>query len=81
MNREDLVKYVINALNEFGGEATIVEICKYIWDNEISKIPVNQRNDLFYTWGYDVRWAGQHLRNNNLSHIPKRGIWALGPKP
>ncbi len=79
MNKQNLPEYVLNALNALGGEATIVEICKYIWDNEISKIPINQRNDHFYTWGYDVRWAAQKLRDNNLSYIPRRGVWALGP--
>lgn len=49
MNRRDLRQYVINALNALGGEATIVEICRHIWDNEISRIPINQRNDHFYT--------------------------------
>lgn len=81
MTRQQLPQYVLDALNALGGEATIVAICKYIWDNEISQIPANQRTDLFYTWGYDVRWAGQWLRNNNQSHIPRKGIWALGPAP
>lgn len=81
MTKKDLPQFVLNALTDLGGEATITEICKHIWTNEISKIPIEKRTNVFYTWGYDVRWAGQYLRDENLSHIPKRGIWAMGPKP
>ena len=74
MTKKDLPEYVLNALKSLGGEATIPNICKHIWDNQISKIPPQSRDDLFYTWGYDVRWAGQYLRDNNLCHIPRRGV-------
>lgn len=81
MTKKDLPEYVLNALKALSGKATIPQICKHIWDNEVSRIPEGKREDLFYTWGYDVRWAGQHLRDNNLTHIPKRGVWAIGPNP
>lgn len=81
MTKKDLPNYVLDALKDLGGQATIPEICKHIWDNQVSKIPTAKRSSLFYTWGYDVRWAGQWLRDNNLSHIPSRGVWAIGPKP
>ena len=81
MTKQDLPQYVTNALIALGGSGSIVQVCKHIWENEVSLIPPNQRNDLFYTWQYDVRWAAQTLRNNNLSHILSTGIWAIGPKP
>ena len=60
--RDDLCDWVLEALNAHHGRARIVEICKYIWQHYESKL--RQSGDLFYTWQYDVRWAGQKLRNS-----------------
>ena len=63
-NREDLCEWVIQALRENGGRAHIVPICKFIWKNHENEL--RQSGDLFYTWQYDVRWAGQILRNKGI---------------
>src|SRR5260370_28444256 len=59
------------------GEATIVQICKDVWEHHESELRAS--GDLFYTWGYDIRWAGQWLRNNDY-RMPikacKRGVSA-----
>ena len=83
MIKRDLIQFVLNALRALGGRGTIAQISKYIWDNHVSIIPVNQRNDLFYTWGYEMRWAGQKLRDQNMAHLltPRGGVWVLGPRP
>ena len=75
MSKKDLPSKVIEALRKKGGSATIVDVCKYIWDNYENELRAS--GDLFYTWQYDVRWAGQTLRDNNQSIIRRRGIWEL----
>lgn len=60
--KDDLCDWVIEALSAHGGRARIVEICKYIWQHYENEL--RQSGDLFFTWQYDVRWAGQKLRNN-----------------
>ncbi len=59
--REDLQEWVIQALRALGGQARIVHICKHIWENHEAELQAS--GDLLYTWWYDVRWAGQTLRN------------------
>lgn len=75
MNKYDLEKCIIEALKAHKGEATILQVCKFVWDKYISKL--EKDNNLFYTWGYDIRWAGQRLRDNNKAYIKSRGVWAL----
>jgi|SRR6266545_5683432 len=62
--REDLQEWVIEVLRALGGKARIVEICKYIWEKHESDL--RHSRDLMYTWEYDVRWAGQVLRNKKV---------------
>ncbi len=60
--REDLCDWVVEALRAMGGSANIVPICKYIWEHHENEL--RKSGDLFYTWQYEMRWAGQKLRNN-----------------
>jgi hypothetical protein len=62
-NREDLVRWVYQAVEENGGEASLIEVAKHIWKNHESDL--KSSGDLFYTWQYDMRWAAQHLRDEN----------------
>ncbi len=62
--RDDLQEWVVEALQALGDEGRIVEICKYIWDHHESDLRAS--GDLLYTWQYDVRWAGQVLRNRKV---------------
>jgi hypothetical protein len=76
--REVLCNWVIQALTEFGGSAHIVPICKHIWAHHEQEL--RKSGDLFFTWQYDVRWAGQQLRDNGTleSVHGKRGLpWTL----
>lgn len=79
--KEDLTGWVIEAITAYNGEATIVQICKYVWDHH--EIELRESGDLFYTWGYDIRWAAQWLRDNDYL-LPieacKRGVWAATAK-
>jgi hypothetical protein len=79
--KEDLAGWVIEAVAAHNGEATIVQICKYVWENHEQDL--RQSGNLFYTWGYDIRWAGQWLRDNEYLQ-PKeacpRGVWVATSK-
>jgi hypothetical protein len=61
IHRDDLKVYVVEALNNLGGQSKIAGICKEIW--RLHEQDLRESGDLFYTWQYDMRWAGQHLQN------------------
>ncbi len=76
--RDDLCDWVIEALKANGGRARIVEICKHIWEHHESDL--RKSGDLFYTSQYDVRWAGQKLRDDGAlmpAYGNRSGPWAL----
>lgn len=74
----DLCVWVVRALNALGGSGRIVEICKYIWKNHEAEL--RSSGDLFFTWQYDVRWAGQKLRDGGTLvpvHNNRNAPWKL----
>ena len=74
--------WVVDALREAGGTATIVFVAKYIWENHSDDLRASD-NDLFYTWQYDMRWAAQRLRDNGTmapAQTTRRGEWALSDR-
>ena len=76
--REDLKTWVIDALRAHGNSATIVEVCQHIWEHH--EMELKSSGDLFYTWQYDMRWAGQELRNNGTLrpvHGSRFRLWEL----
>lgn len=64
MTKDDLCELVVRALRANGGKARIVDICKYIWENHENDL--HHSGDLFFTWQYDMRWAGQKLRDQGV---------------
>lgn len=77
-NKHSLQDWIIEALNELGGSATLVEICKVVWRNHQKEL--ERGGDLFYTWQYDIRWAATALRERQLlreASSSPRGIWEL----
>ncbi|WP_417292780.1 hypothetical protein [Desulfovibrio porci] len=79
MTRHDLPDLVVEALKAMGGAGRIVQICKYIWEHH--KDALSTSGDLFYTWQYDVRWAGQRLRDNEVLEKPRPDhVWRLREK-
>ena len=78
MTRSDFPALIMEALESMGGQGTIVQICKYIWERKQQELKA--AGDLFYTWQYDMRWAGQKLRlEGKLISAQKtsRGLWEL----
>lgn len=76
--RADLVDWVLEALKANGGQSEIVPICRHIWHAHRAELEAS--GDLFYTWQYDMRWAGTRLRQRGLlvaADTSDRGVWEL----
>jgi hypothetical protein len=58
--QETLIPWVYQAVKDAGGEASVIEVAKYIWKNHRPEL---EKSDLLYTWQYDMRWAAQKLRD------------------
>jgi hypothetical protein len=79
MSYKDLLKdWVRDALGSVGGEGSINDVAKYVWDNHESEL--RDSGEHFYTWQYDLRWAAQELRNKSklsVRRVGRRSIWTL----
>jgi hypothetical protein len=73
VNRKELCTWIIEALKANNGSASIVEVCKYIWDNYENEL--RKSANLFFRWQYDVGWAATQLRKEGVMR-PK----TLSPK-
>ena len=76
--RDDLVNWVYEAINEHGGEASVLQVAKHIWKNRESEL--KQSGDLFFTWQYDMRWAALKLRKAGTllpAGSTRKGLWNL----
>jgi len=75
----DLLKtWVIEALEYYGGAATMIDISKHIWENHEDDL--RSQGDMFYRWQYAMRWAGTSLRHDGVlepTNSSDRGIWML----
>lgn len=82
MNRQTMTIWVREALEELGGKATILDVCKAVWRNHGHEIKEN--DDLFYKWQYEIRWAADLLRRKGElkgSTDSEKGTWELEPGP
>jgi hypothetical protein len=74
LTREDLKRIILKALGSKGSREPIAKIAKYIWDHHESDLRAS--GDLFYTWQYDMRWAGDGLvKDGLLDKTTHRGSW------
>ncbi len=78
MKKYDLPDILYSTIKLMGGKATIIDVCKYIWE----KYESNLRNsgDLFYSWQYDIRWAATNLRKSKKMKAAEespRGLWEI----
>jgi len=77
-HRKDLRKWLTEALEANNGSASIVEICKYVWEKYENEL--RRSGNLFYTWQYDIRWAANQLRKEGIMRavdLSPKGIWEL----
>lgn len=53
--------WILEALEDLGGEAVVLDVSKHIWKNHEEEL--RKSDTLFYRWQYDMRWAAQELQN------------------
>lgn len=78
MTRYDLPDILFKSLKDMGGQASIIEVCKYVWEKY--KTDLQYSGDLFYCWQYDIRWAATELRKTGRmkpAEISPRGVWEV----
>ncbi|KFB98725.1 hypothetical protein GTGU_04396 [Trabulsiella guamensis ATCC 49490] len=78
MQKQDLEKCVIAALEAHSGKATIVQVAKFIWKTYEKELKTS--GDLFFTWQYDIRWAANRLRHAGrikAVELSPKGFWEL----
>lgn len=74
--KNDLKDWIVDALRHLGGRGRIMS--KHIWDQHENDLRAS--GPLFYTWQYDMRWAGQKLqKEGRLSKAGKNYTWFLTP--
>ena len=65
MSKDDrLKKWVLEAVKSNGGEATLTQVAKHLWDNHEDEL--RSLGSGFYSWQYDMRWAAQYLRDEGV---------------
>ena len=77
-SKDNLYDWVHKALIDNGGSGGIVDVCKHIWKNHEREL--REAGDLFFTWQYDMRWAGDHLRKARVmkpANVSPKGLWEL----
>lgn len=80
--KQVLREWILEALQARGGSATLVEVCRHVW--QYHEDDLWDSGDLFYTWQYDVRWAATELRRRGLLRAEDkspRGVWELADGP
>ncbi|HAV49272.1 MULTISPECIES: hypothetical protein [unclassified Brevundimonas] len=76
----ELGDWVVEALKNAGGEATIVEVAKHIWEHYEPELRAS--GDRFYDWQYQMRWSAQRLQDEGRikKGMPTRRHWTLVSK-
>ena len=78
MNRHDLPDILYNSIKNLGRRASIVDVCKYIWNHYENEL--RSSGNLFFTWQYDIRWAATELRKAKRMYdkdVSPKGIWEI----
>lgn len=87
MTRTDLPNILYQIIDELGGRAKMMDIFKSFWAKY--KNVLNEDEDIFYTWNYDIRWAATQLRkekrmkpaetreNTCGAPVSPKGIWEI----
>ena len=53
-------------------EFSLIDITRMVFRALVDEFGVTEDDDVFYTYGYDVRWSLQQLRNEGLTSFVKR---------
>ncbi len=80
VTKQHLGGWVVEALEDFGGRAALIDICKHVWERHEGDLA--ESGELFYTWQYDIRWSANQLRQGGIMRAAAespRGVWELTP--
>lgn len=73
--RDNLKQWVLEALSDLG-PSTVPRIAQHIWEHHEAEL--RNSGDLFFTWQYAMRRAGQLLQNEGkLSKSGPGRSWEL----
>ena len=76
MNREILKDYTIDAIQALGGEASHIDIARYIWQCHENEL--RSSGDFFFRSQYDLRWAVTSLMAERIiEKIRRRNRYSL----
>ena len=78
IERNDLIPWVLEALNELGGNGRPVDVCRVVWENHQDELMAS--GEMVYKWQYEIRWAKQQLRDSGTILAPNEsphGVWML----
>ena len=78
MTKEYMIDWLIEALESLGGEGSVVQVCKIVWERHEQDL--RQSGNVFYTWQYDIRWAATILRHEGKikpADLSPKGVWKL----
>lgn len=87
MTRKDLPDILYQLIKELGESATMMTIFRKFWKDHKSEL--NENDDFFYTWNYDIRWAATKLRkegrmknasrqeNTHGLNASPNGVWEI----
>jgi len=76
--RKDLCAWIVEALKELDGKATISKIREKIW--LLHKDDLINSGNLHFTWNEDIYWAATQLREKGILKNAKatsKNVWAL----
>jgi len=79
---DHLEEWVLEALSERRGSATIIDVCKSVWNRHEKDL--RSFGDVFYTWQYDIRWAAHRLRRRGIlrsASLSPSGLWEMAYRP
>lgn len=75
-SRDVLKSWLLEALAELGGSATVLEVCEKVWARHEAEL--RAAGPLFYSWQYDIRWAATKLRKEGkLAQTGRNEPWRV----
>lgn len=78
MQKTDLPDLLYLTIQKLGGSANMMTIFKEFWKNYGNQL--SPKDDLFYTWNYDIRWAATELRKTKRMKPTinsDKGVWEI----
>ena len=77
-SRDVLMDWLVEALEDRGGEAHLVQVAESVWERHEEDL--RRSGALFFTWQYDLRWAALKLRKRGVLRAvddTRKGVWGL----